>query len=83
MQFMYDYISIFMSIFVCPLGIYVNTLVCVFCVYATFFHFNSLTLQESHFKPCQMKTYFQLPFPVNFVSECVRTVPFTHNDFAR
>lgn len=39
-------------------------------------------ISEPHFKPCQMKTYFQLPFPVNFVSECVRTVPFTHDDFA-
>lgn len=38
-------------------------------------------ISEPNFKPCQMKTYFQLPFPVNFVSECVRTVPFTHADF--
>uniref|UniRef100_A0A671NIE0 Pitrilysin metalloproteinase 1 n=1 Tax=Sinocyclocheilus anshuiensis TaxID=1608454 RepID=A0A671NIE0_9TELE len=37
---------------------------------------------EPHFKPCQMKTYFQLPFNVNFVSECVRTVPFSHADYA-
>lgn len=37
---------------------------------------------EPHFKPCQMKTYFQLPFNVNFVSECVRAVPFTHADYA-
>ncbi|CAM4587891.1 unnamed protein product [Leuciscus chuanchicus] len=39
-------------------------------------------ISEPHFKPCQMKTYFQLPFTVNFVSECVRTVPFTHADYA-
>ncbi|KAI1901367.1 hypothetical protein AGOR_G00033660 [Albula goreensis] len=39
-------------------------------------------ISEPHFKPCQMKTYFQLPFQVNFVSECVRTVPFTHEDNA-
>ncbi|XP_051983778.1 presequence protease, mitochondrial-like [Xyrauchen texanus] len=39
-------------------------------------------ISEPHFKPCQMKTYFQLPFPVNFVSECVRTVPFSHADYA-
>uniref|UniRef100_A0AAY4AM07 Presequence protease, mitochondrial n=1 Tax=Denticeps clupeoides TaxID=299321 RepID=A0AAY4AM07_9TELE len=39
-------------------------------------------ISEPHFKPCQMKTFFQLPFPVNFVSECVRTVPFMHKDYA-
>uniref|UniRef100_A0A8C2IN20 Presequence protease, mitochondrial n=1 Tax=Cyprinus carpio TaxID=7962 RepID=A0A8C2IN20_CYPCA len=42
----------------------------------------SSSSQEPHFKPCQMKTYFQLPFNVNFVSECVRTVPFSHADYA-
>ncbi|MBN3307376.1 PREP protein, partial [Amia calva] len=39
-------------------------------------------ISEPTFKPCQMKTYFQLPFPVNYVSECVRTVPYTHQDYA-
>uniref|UniRef100_A0A8B9HC56 Pitrilysin metalloproteinase 1 n=1 Tax=Astyanax mexicanus TaxID=7994 RepID=A0A8B9HC56_ASTMX len=39
-------------------------------------------ISEVNFKPCQMKTYFELPYPVNFVSECVRTVPFTHEDYA-
>uniref|UniRef100_A0AAR2M2C1 Peptidase M16C associated domain-containing protein n=1 Tax=Pygocentrus nattereri TaxID=42514 RepID=A0AAR2M2C1_PYGNA len=39
-------------------------------------------VSEARFKPCQMKTYFELPYPVNFVSECVRTVPFTHEDYA-
>lgn len=39
-------------------------------------------VSEVNFKPCQMKTYFELPYPVNFVSECVRTVPFTHEDYA-
>ncbi|XP_030631404.1 presequence protease, mitochondrial isoform X2 [Chanos chanos] len=39
-------------------------------------------VSEPHFQPCQMKTYFQMPFPINFVSECVRTVPFTHEDYA-
>ncbi|XP_075406246.1 presequence protease, mitochondrial [Tenrec ecaudatus] len=34
------------------------------------------------FKPCQMKTHFLLPFPVNFVGECVRTAPYTHPDHA-
>ncbi|XP_064201881.1 presequence protease, mitochondrial isoform X1 [Anguilla rostrata] len=39
-------------------------------------------VSEPHFKPCQLKSYFQLPFPVNFVSECVRTVPFSDPDYA-
>ncbi|XP_060761903.1 presequence protease, mitochondrial isoform X3 [Neoarius graeffei] len=39
-------------------------------------------VSEAHFKPCQMKTYFEFPFPVHFVSECVRTVPLTHEDYA-
>uniref|UniRef100_A0A8C7WKP7 Pitrilysin metalloproteinase 1 n=1 Tax=Oncorhynchus mykiss TaxID=8022 RepID=A0A8C7WKP7_ONCMY len=37
---------------------------------------------EPNFKPCQMKTFFPMPFPINFVSECIRTVPFTHEDYA-
>lgn len=39
-------------------------------------------IHEPNYKPCQMKTFFPLPFPVNFVSECIRTVPFTHQDYA-
>uniref|UniRef100_A0A674BM65 Presequence protease, mitochondrial n=1 Tax=Salmo trutta TaxID=8032 RepID=A0A674BM65_SALTR len=38
--------------------------------------------EEPNFKPCQMKTFFPMPFPINFVSECIRTVPFTHEDYA-
>uniref|UniRef100_A0A3B3SHI6 Pitrilysin metalloproteinase 1 n=1 Tax=Paramormyrops kingsleyae TaxID=1676925 RepID=A0A3B3SHI6_9TELE len=38
--------------------------------------------QEPTFTPCQMKTYFELPFPVNFIGESVRTVPFTHQGYA-
>nr|XP_020016944.1 LOW QUALITY PROTEIN: presequence protease, mitochondrial [Castor canadensis] len=34
------------------------------------------------FKACQMKTHFLLPFPVNYVSECVRTAPYTDPDHA-
>ncbi|XP_040910591.1 presequence protease, mitochondrial isoform X2 [Toxotes jaculatrix] len=37
---------------------------------------------EQNFQPCQMKTFFQMPFPVNFVSESIRTVPFSHEDYA-
>ncbi|XP_069565063.1 presequence protease, mitochondrial [Brachyistius frenatus] len=39
-------------------------------------------ISETNFQPCQMKTFFQLPFPVNFVSESIRTVPFSHEDYA-
>ncbi|KAM8839125.1 presequence protease, mitochondrial [Synchiropus picturatus] len=39
-------------------------------------------VSEPNFQPCPMKTFFQLPFPVNFVSETVRTVPFCHEDYA-
>ncbi|XP_059200477.1 presequence protease, mitochondrial [Centropristis striata] len=39
-------------------------------------------VSELNFQPCQMKTFFQLPFPVNFVSESIRTVPFSHQDYA-
>nr|XP_023660537.1 presequence protease, mitochondrial-like [Paramormyrops kingsleyae] len=39
-------------------------------------------VSELNFKPFQMKTFFRLPFPVNYVSECIRTVPFTHRDYA-
>lgn len=30
-----------------------------------------------------MKTFFQMPFPVNFVSESIRAVSFSHKDYAR
>ncbi|XP_041805663.1 presequence protease, mitochondrial [Chelmon rostratus] len=39
-------------------------------------------ISELNFHPCQMKTFFQMPFPVNFVSESIRTVPFSHEDYA-
>uniref|UniRef100_A0A8D3CHC9 Presequence protease, mitochondrial n=1 Tax=Scophthalmus maximus TaxID=52904 RepID=A0A8D3CHC9_SCOMX len=39
-------------------------------------------ISEQNFQPCQMKTFFQMPFPVNFVSENIRTVPFSHEDYA-
>uniref|UniRef100_UPI00398ED8F7 presequence protease, mitochondrial isoform X1 n=3 Tax=Pristiophorus japonicus TaxID=55135 RepID=UPI00398ED8F7 len=38
-------------------------------------------VSEPTFKACQMKTHFQLPFPVNYVSECIRTVPYMNPDF--
>lgn len=39
--------------------------------------------QELNFHPCEMKTFFQMPFPVNFISKSIRTVPFSHQDHAR
>lgn len=39
-------------------------------------------ISELNFQPCHMKTFFQMPFPVNFVSQSIRTVPFSHQDYA-
>ncbi|XP_054447557.1 presequence protease, mitochondrial isoform X2 [Pteronotus mesoamericanus] len=39
-------------------------------------------ITEPTFKPCQVKTHFLLPFPVNYVGECVRTAPYTDPDHA-
>lgn len=39
-------------------------------------------ISEPSFHPCPMKTFFQLPFPVNFISESIRAVPFSHKDYA-
>ncbi|KAM8804240.1 presequence protease, mitochondrial [Rhynchonycteris naso] len=39
-------------------------------------------ITEPTFKPCQMKTHFLLPFPVNYIGECVRTAPYTDPDHA-
>ncbi|TKC33751.1 hypothetical protein EI555_021081 [Monodon monoceros] len=33
-------------------------------------------VEDPTFKPCPMKTHFQLPFPVNYVAECIRTAPY-------
>ncbi|XP_026168972.1 presequence protease, mitochondrial isoform X1 [Mastacembelus armatus] len=43
---------------------------------------NRKLISDLNFHPCQMKTFFQMPFPVNFVSKSIRTVPFTHEDYA-
>ncbi|RXM97863.1 Presequence protease, mitochondrial [Acipenser ruthenus] len=45
-------------------------------------HVRPNIIEDPTFKPCQMKTYFQLPFPVNYVSECIRAVPFADQDYA-
>uniref|UniRef100_A0A3Q2YVU2 Pitrilysin metalloproteinase 1 n=1 Tax=Hippocampus comes TaxID=109280 RepID=A0A3Q2YVU2_HIPCM len=44
----------------------------------------TFTGDKSHpnFQPCHMKTFIQMPFPVNFVGESVRTVPYSHEDYA-
>uniref|UniRef100_A0A663M393 Presequence protease, mitochondrial n=1 Tax=Athene cunicularia TaxID=194338 RepID=A0A663M393_ATHCN len=39
-------------------------------------------IEDPTFKPCQMKTHFVLPFPVNYVGECIRTVPYMAADYA-
>uniref|UniRef100_A0A2K6CCE6 Pitrilysin metalloproteinase 1 n=1 Tax=Macaca nemestrina TaxID=9545 RepID=A0A2K6CCE6_MACNE len=39
-------------------------------------------VMEPTFKPWQMKTHFLMPFPVNYVGECIRTVPYTDPDHA-
>ncbi|KAL4657639.1 presequence protease, mitochondrial-like [Arapaima gigas] len=39
-------------------------------------------VEQASFKPAQMKTYFELPFPVSYVGESIRTVPFAHEDYA-
>ncbi|XP_056375480.1 presequence protease, mitochondrial [Hyla sarda] len=39
-------------------------------------------VHDPTFKPCQMKTHFSLPFPVNYIGECIRTVPYMHADYA-
>uniref|UniRef100_A0A665XEJ9 Presequence protease, mitochondrial n=1 Tax=Echeneis naucrates TaxID=173247 RepID=A0A665XEJ9_ECHNA len=39
-------------------------------------------IAELNFQPFQMKTFFPMPFPINFVSESIRTVPFSHEDYA-
>uniref|UniRef100_A0A671YS55 Presequence protease, mitochondrial n=1 Tax=Sparus aurata TaxID=8175 RepID=A0A671YS55_SPAAU len=40
-----------------------------------------ISVSSLNFSPCQMKTLFPMPFPVNFVSESIRTVPFSHEDY--
>ncbi|KAJ7408688.1 pitrilysin metallopeptidase 1 [Willisornis vidua] len=39
-------------------------------------------VNDPTFKPCQMKTHFVLSFPVNYIGECIRTVPYTAADYA-
>ncbi|XP_047599401.1 presequence protease, mitochondrial isoform X1 [Lutra lutra] len=39
-------------------------------------------ITDPTFKPCQMKTHFLLPFPVNYVGKCIRTAPYADPDHA-
>ncbi|XP_044770958.1 presequence protease, mitochondrial isoform X6 [Neomonachus schauinslandi] len=39
-------------------------------------------ITDPTFKPCQMKTHFLLPFPVNYMGECIRTAPYADPDHA-
>lgn len=43
----------------------------------------SITFQEPRFHPCPMRTFFRMPFPVHFICKSIRTVPFSHQDYAR
>ncbi|XP_065057689.1 presequence protease, mitochondrial-like [Rhopilema esculentum] len=38
--------------------------------------------QMPHFAAKKSKTFIPMPFPVNYVSRCMRTVPYTHQDSA-
>ncbi|XP_073256731.1 presequence protease, mitochondrial-like [Porites lutea] len=49
---------------------------------------SSLYEESSHvknpdFKPTAAKTHFEVPFPVNYISRCLPTVPYTHEDFPK
>ncbi|KAM5235047.1 presequence protease, mitochondrial-like [Ctenodactylus gundi] len=44
--------------------------------------FHPHVIEEPAFEPSELKTHFVLPFPMNFISECVRTAPFTNPDHA-
>lgn len=49
---------------------------------------SSLYEESSHVKnpdyqPKGVKTHFEVPFPVNYISKCLPTVPFTHQDFPK
>lgn len=40
-------------------------------------------LQDSCFNEKAQQTHFELPFQVNYMGRSVRTVPYSHTDFAR
>ena len=39
--------------------------------------------QIDDFQPRDVRTHFELPFPVNYVSRCLPSVPYAHEDFPR
>lgn len=39
-------------------------------------------VDEPRFHPCPMRTFFRMPFPVHFICKSIRTVPFSHQDYA-
>lgn len=39
--------------------------------------------EEAEFKPSGSNTFYEMPFPVNYVARAYRTVPYTHKDSAR
>ena len=38
------------------------------------------SFQENNFQPRGQQTFIEMEFPVNYVSRCLRTVPYTHED---
>lgn len=49
---------------------------------------SSLYEESSHVKnpdyqPSGVKTHFEVPFPVNYISRCLPTVPYSHEDFPK
>eukprot|EP00731_Ephydatia_muelleri_P032052 Em0023g559a len=39
--------------------------------------------EDTEFKPTGSNTFYQMPFPINYVARAYRTVPYTHKDSAR
>ncbi|KAL9969305.1 hypothetical protein ACROYT_G021504 [Oculina patagonica] len=49
---------------------------------------SSIYEESSHVKfpdyqPSGVKTHYEMPFPVNYISRCLPTVPYTHQDFPK
>ncbi|XP_046847689.1 presequence protease, mitochondrial-like [Xenia sp. Carnegie-2017] len=40
-------------------------------------------VEDPDFKPHRLKSFFEIPAPVNFVSKAIRAVPFNHEDYPK
>ncbi|XP_065648891.1 presequence protease, mitochondrial isoform X2 [Hydra vulgaris] len=40
-------------------------------------------VQDADFHPKSQKTFVEMDFPVNYVSKCIRGVPYSHEDYAK